>query len=428
MDRQWKYPILTSILLLQTAGIAHADVMTPAYHITKEVQAPPVEPVPTFEGTARIAEITRQNGGEVYKFDLSRAVPLTQLKIKPAAGRVKIIEVTLVTEKNERIPVRALSNVTLSASDPALPSEVFSLNIGIATIEFKAEAMGGAAALDIKAISNKEAPQLTLREEVSCKQKIDTILKEKLEIIQRWAARIEGSAPGSIQEKYAIKEFNKYVEDFIVTVKTDNASYASTDYTLVLLNFFADRYNASREGSAAEVAYRSMATETFGVLLTSIQSSLPCRAVSSEGIINIALDFQKKSEVAKAESRAGKLYETMIIQLGKITPSQYSKELATKNYDFRSADTEGNKYYKLYTTSKPENILKNTQRDMSLAAYAVAEKALLVEVKQMDNEKKYQLIVEFQNKYNDPKNFNQETMMKYLMILSEQGTLFRINL
>ncbi|MDG0815810.1 beta-sandwich domain-containing protein [Bdellovibrio svalbardensis] len=427
MDRHSMYKILTSVLLLQTAGIAHAYTISPSYqNVTEALAAPPVEPAPSFEGSARIGSITRQAGGDIYRLDLSRAIPLTQLKVKPQAGRVRIIETVLVTDKNERIPVKTLTNVTVAATDAALVSENLNPNAIIAVIEIKAEAMGGDATLDVKAVSSKEAPQLTLREELSCKQKIDPILKDGLDTVQKWASRVEGSAPGSIQEKYTIQEFNKYVNYFITTLKSGKPSYASTEYTLVLLNFFTERYNASREGSALELGYKTMATETFSSLLTSIQSDQPCRNVTSEGLINIALDFQKKYETVKSDSRAGKLYEMMITEIGKVIPAQYRRELATKNYDFRAADTEGNKYYKSYTTSKPESILKATQRDMSLAAYAVAEKALLQEVKQMDNEQRYQLIVEFQTKYNDPTHFHQETMMKYLLILSEQGTLFRI--
>jgi hypothetical protein len=427
MERLWVAKVLTSILLLQ-AGIANADIYNSSYQDNEAFASVPAQPTPPYEGTARIATITRQKNGEIYVLDLAKAIPLTQLKVKPSAGRLKIYGANLITEKNERIPVKALSNVTISATDAAVPSESIALEIGIAAIEIQAEAMGGDAALDVKAISNKEIPQMTLREDLACKQKIDAILKEKLDIVQRWAARIEGSAPGSIQEKYAIKEFNKYVNDFNSTLKTDKSSYASTEYTLTLLNFFAERYNASRADSATEAAYKSMATETFGVLLASIQSELPCRTISSEGLINIALDFQKRSDDAKADSRAGKLYNSMIIDISKVIPTQYRKELATKSYDFRQADTEGNKYYKLFLASKPESFLKGTHLEMSLAAYAAAQQALTKEVLQMDNEKRYTLIVEFQAKYNDPDHFHQETMMKYLMIISEQGTLFRIDL
>ncbi|MFS4460283.1 beta-sandwich domain-containing protein [Bdellovibrio sp. HCB2-146] len=426
MNRHLIYRVLTAILL--STGIAHADV---TYHNYNEMAAPgnpqpAPQPAPPYEGTGRISNVTRQRGGELYVLDLSRPLPLTQLKAKSKTGRVKIIGVNLITEKKERISVKAFSNITVADTEEALASEILTADVGISALEIQAEAMGGAAALEINALSNKEIPQLTLREDATCKIKLDPYLKEKLDIVQRWAARVESSAVGSIQEKYATKEFNKYVAEFIAALKVDKSSYASTEYTLTLLNFFAERYNASRSESAAETAYRSLATETFNSFLASIQSDQPCRNVSSENLINITLDFQKRNEAVKPDSRAGKLYEMMVLQIGKIIPSHYRRELTTKAYDFRQADTEGNKYYKLFTSSKPESFLKGTHLEMSLAAYAAAEQSLIKEVQKMDNEKRYELIVEFQAKYNNPSQYHQETMMKYLLILSEQGTLFKI--
>ena len=63
---------------------------------------------------------------------------------------------------------------------------------------------------------------------------------------------------------------------------------------------------------------------------------------------------------------------------------------------------------------------------MSASAYAVAEQALNREVKTMTSDQRYELIVEYQAKYNDAANYPSEIMMKYLIILSESGTLFRI--
>ncbi len=426
MDRHVAQRILTSILVLQIAGVAHAATTNASSSNWVGLAAPAEpQPIPSYEGIGKIADITRQTGGDTYRLDLAKALPLTSLKAKPKTGRVKIISVTLVTDKKDRIPVKAMTNVVLADTNPALVSEALSPDTSVAVIEVQAEAMGGAASLDINAISNKEVPQLALREELSCSKKADTVLKDKLDVVQLWASRIEASTQGSWQEKYAIKEFNKYVTDFITTLKAGQTSYASTEYTLTLLNFFTERHNASRVDSAIEAAYKTMTTETFDVFLASLQVDDTCRVVSSEGLINIALDFQKRYEAGKPDSRGRKLYEMMISKLGKFIPTQYRKELATKNYNFRQADAEGYKYYKLFSASKHESLLKSTHTEMSTNAYAVAEKALAREVKDMDNEKTYQLIVEFQTKYNDAANYPQDMMMKYLMVLSEHSIFLR---
>ncbi|MNL41819.1 hypothetical protein D3C87_1642430 [compost metagenome] len=136
----------------------------------------------------------------------------------------------------------------------------------------------------------------------------------------------------------------------------------------------------------------------------------------------IAVDFNKRQGTVGKGSRAEGLYESMAGRIRDFVPPQYSKELATKNLSFRQADTEGTKYYKLFMGDPAEGFLKNIYRDMSGSAYAVAEQSLLKEVKQMDIEQRYQLIVEYQAKYNENSNeFPKATALRYLTILSQQG-------
>lgn len=410
MDRYLAQGILTSILVFLFAGGVNAQS--------------------AYEGVGRIGEISRKAGGELYKLDLTKAVPLTQLRAKPEVGHVKLLSVTLVTEKKERIPVKALSNVIVANTDPALLSENFSSDVGIITVEVKAEALWDKAILDINAISNKEMPQLALRKPPLCDRKTDTLIKEKLDIVQVWAARAEGSPQGSIQEKYATQEFNRYVNEFIATLKGENISSISLEYTLALLNFFTERHNASRAGSAGEQAYKTMATSTFEVFYALLQkeSDQSCYVFSSEALINISLDFQKRYEANKPDSGARKLYEMMISRIGKFIPTQYRQEITEKNYGFRQADSEGHKYFKLFKGSKADSFLKAPYQEMSANAYAIAEQGLIREAQQMDSDKRYELIVEYQAKYNDPVQYPQDVMLKYLNILSENGTLFRIHL
>ncbi|QDK37239.1 beta-sandwich domain-containing protein [Bdellovibrio sp. NC01] len=419
MRRHWMQGILSSAVLV--AGVAHAQapITYQEYGYTPLAAA---DAQPAFEGIGKITDVTRKTGGALYQLDLSKPLPLSSLKAKAKLGKAKILSVNLVTDKSERIPVKALTNVVLADADAnPVVSENISVQSNIVAIEIQAEAMGGSANIDIIAVSSKEIPQLALHEEFSCSKKFDALLKEKLDVVQTWAARAEQSAPGSWQEKYASKEFSKYVADFVTTLKADKSAVASTDYTLTLLNFFTERQNASRADSAADIGYKTMATETFEVFLASFQAEQTCRVVTSDALITIALDFQKRQEANKPDSRARKMYEMMITKIGKLIPNQYRKELATKNLSFRQADNEGYKNYKLFNTSKPESFLKPTYQEMSSNAYALAEQALAREVKALDNEQTYQLIVEYQAKYNDAANYPQDVMMRYLTVLSEHS-------
>lgn len=435
MDRQLAKRVLTSALLLQIPMLAHAE--SSIFNSFEKVTVLATQN--KFEGAIRINDISRKNGGDQYTLDLSKPLPLTFIKAKPKSGRVKIISVNLITDKNERIIVKAFNGVTIGEADKELSSENLNSASLITAIEIQAEAMGGNAALDFNAASTQEAPKLALRESgnnpippgndngSSCNKKFDAVLKEKLDLVQLWASRAEGSAAGTWQEKYATKEFNKYVADFNATLKADKSTFATPDYALTLLNFFVERHNASRAESALEQGYKVMADETFEVFMLSLQSDQVCRPVNSESLIKISLDFQKRQEANKPDSRARKLYESMIAKIGKLIPNHYRKELAAKNLSFRAADTEGYKNHKLFLTSKPDSFLKGTYQDMSISAYGVAQQALMNEVKSFNNEQTYQLIVEFQTKYNDPANYPQEVMLKYLTILSEHSNFLRLN-
>ncbi|QLY26707.1 beta-sandwich domain-containing protein [Bdellovibrio sp. KM01] len=435
MDRHLAKRVLTSALLLQVPMLAKAE--TSIFNSFEKVSVLATQN--KFEGAVRINDISRKNGGDLYALDLAKPLPLTFIKAKPKSGKVKIISVNLITDKSERIIVKAFNGVTISDNDKELSSENLNSASLISAIEIQAEAMGGSAVLDFNAISTQEAPKLALRESgnspvppgndngSSCNKKFDAVLKEKLDIVQLWASRAEGSTQGSWQEKYATKEFNKFVADFIVTLKADKTTFASTDYTLTLLNFFAERHNSSRADGALEQGYKLMADETFDVFMLSLQSDQICRPVTSESLIKIALDFQKRQEANKPDSRARKLYESMIAKIGKLIPTHYRRELTAKNLSFRAADSEGYKNHKLFVTSKAESFLKGTYQEMSLSAYGIAEQALLREVKDLNNEQTYQLIVEFQTKYNDTANYPQEVMLKYLTILSEHSNFLKLN-
>ncbi|WP_413578162.1 beta-sandwich domain-containing protein [Bdellovibrio sp. HCB290] len=427
MNRQKANRILMSLLLCQAPLLVHASSNYTSYRGGDTETS--ILPQNQFETSARIDAVTRKNGGQLYRLDLVKPIPLSQIKAKPKTGRVKVISLNLVTDKDERVIVKAFNNAIIADSDTVLASEILSLSENITAIEIQAEAMGANANLDITAVSTKEAPKFGTREpDNSCNKKFDSILKEKLDLVQTWAARAESSAQGSWQEKYASKEYNKYVAEFIATLKSDKNQFASPDYMLTLINFFIDRHNASRPDSAADVGYKSMAVETFEAFMLSIQSDQICRPVTSDSLIKISLDFQKRQESSKSDSRARKVYEMIISKIGKIIPVHYRKEVAAKNFNFRQADSEGYKNYKLYTASKPESLLKGTYQEMALNAYAIAEQQLAIEVKSLNNEQTYQLIVEFQTKYNDTANYPQETMLKYLTILSEHSNFLNFRM
>lgn len=432
MERRQVYSLITSLFLLQSSGIAYAELPESfaALPAPPSAPTPPTRPTPPsqtqYEGMGTIEGVTRRTGGEVYRFDFVRATPLMRLELKSKMSRVRVIAASLITDKDERIPVRNLVKDSIMPNEPALVSENLNTLSNISAIEIHAEAMGGTADLEIKAISNREVPRMALRGSApgnSCKTNIDSALKAKLDPVQLWASRAESAAADSAQEKFAGAQLTKFVNDYIATLKSGN-TYTSSKYLLSLLYFFIERLEASRVGGIAETSYRNMTNETYSVLTAAIQNELPCRRFSSEDLLAIALEMNKKRSEVGRGSRSEVLYESMMTKIRDFVPLQYRKELGTRSFTFRQADTEGSKYYRLFTTEKDDGFLKTTHRDMSAFAYAVAEQALIREVVDMDIEQRYLLIVEYQGKYNENSgDIPQATAMRYLTILSQGNNI-----
>jgi hypothetical protein len=395
--------------------------------------APPTQPTqppsdPQYSGVGKIDSVTRQTGGDVYRLELVKAIPLVRVELKSKLGRTKVYSASLVTDKNDRVPLRLLTGINVEDGNQAVSSEILNVQANIVAVELLAEAMGGESSLDITAYSTKEAPRLALANRVpefSCKRSLDSLLKDKLDPVQLWVGRAESAAPGSVQEKFAGNQLKEQVRDFVSTIKS-GGSYTTLNYLITLINFFADQYNAVRVGGVSEPAYRDLLQSGNDVMMIAIQNELPCRKFPSDVLIKISTEFSKKLQSMPADARARGLYEKLTTRVRDYAPDQYRKEIAAANLSFRDADNEGIKHYRNYIAAKDGEFLKETSKSMSAYAFMVAENALKVEVKMMDVEQRYQLIVEFQGKYNSNGEYPQAVAARYLNILAEQTMGYRL--
>ncbi|WP_413583245.1 beta-sandwich domain-containing protein [Bdellovibrio sp. HCB288] len=388
--------------------------------------APPTQPTQppseaTYSGTGRIESITRSVGGEIYRLELIKALPLVRIELSSKLGRAKVYSATLVTTQNDRIPLRQLTGININDGNQPVSSEIVTTQASIMAVEVLAEAMGGEAAMDITAHSTKEAPRLAVGNripEYSCKRNLDALLKDKLEPVQLWVGRAEGAAAGSVQEKFAGNQLKDQVREFISTMRT-NGAYASSAYLVTLINFFADQYNAVRVGGVSEPAYRDLLSATMDVLTIAMQNELPCRKFSSDTLLKMSAEFHKKLQTMAADARARASFEKLAIKVRDFAPEQYRKEILAASLTFREGEAQGLKLYKEYIAAKDGEFLKDASKNMSASAFLVAENALKVEVRMMDVEQRYQMIVEFQAKYNSNGEYPQAVAQRYLNILAE---------
>ncbi|WP_413576676.1 beta-sandwich domain-containing protein [Bdellovibrio sp. HCB290] len=420
------------LLILASAQMASATPSTYNNATGKPGQlpkppAPPSQPTQpptenTYPGTGRIESITRQTGGEVYRLELAKSLPLVRVELSSKLGRAKVYSATLVTDSNDRVPLRQLTGININDGNQPVSSEIVPVTTNIVAIEVLAEAMGGESAMDITAYSTKEAPRLAIGNRVpeySCKRNLDALLKDKLEPVQLWVSRAEGAAAGSVQEKFAGNQLKEQVRDFVATMRT-SGSYTTLNYLVTLINFFADQYNSVRVGGVAEPAYRDLLNASNETLMIAIQNELPCRKFPSETLLKLSTEFHKKLQSMPSDARARAGFEKMTNKVRDFAPEQYRKEIAAANLSFREAEAEGLKLYRAYVSAKDGEFLKESSKNMSAHAFLVAENALKVEVKMMDVEQRYQLIVELQAKYNSNGEYPQAVAARYLNILAEQ--------
>ena len=114
------------------------------------------------------------------------------------------------------------------------------------------------------------------------------------------------------------------------------------------------------------------------------------------------------------------MFTTIMNKIRDFAPEQYRKEITAANLSFRESDNEGSKYFKMYMTAPDGDFLKDTNKNMSAYAFVMAEQALKREVKMMDIEQRFQLIVEYQGKMNSGTEIPQAVAARYLNILAEE--------
>lgn len=149
--------LFASTVLVSSALCAHAYV-TPS--------APPPPPIPgapgqgLYEGVAQLNQITRKGGGQWYRVSLRRPLSLNRVEVSVLRASVKIHEVSIVTERQTRMSLRALSNTPVVSSGQVIASEDFYLNERVSLVDIRAESFGATSDILIHALSQEGTPDL----------------------------------------------------------------------------------------------------------------------------------------------------------------------------------------------------------------------------------------------------------------------------
>lgn len=167
MNRSILISLFAAASLLQ--GAAHADVIYDLPNLEEGASLPSTPQVPepspreSHVGIEVIKNIPIKKGGTLYRVDLIKALPLTNVDVKILNGNLKIREGALITVQGDRLAIREFKDVQVLPAGSKLFSENLNLTIPIASIEIRAQSYLESADLQVEATSDVERPDLSIK-------------------------------------------------------------------------------------------------------------------------------------------------------------------------------------------------------------------------------------------------------------------------
>lgn len=356
-----------------------------------------------------INAISRKSGGELYRVDLARALNISRIDIRVAKSRLKISKAEAVTDRGQRILLRQLMSGALLETGSTLSSE--NINANIKFIEITGESYSQEADVSLSVVSVVGKTDLSLKRPVvvtapvnsgaSCSNTSgESTLKNILDQAEMWTQRANDSG-GGIQEQFAAKQAEVYVQQVLNLLNTNNGS-ASPEYLQQLMNFFGQKYDAAPSGSRAENIYARL-RNAFGDAYTRASTDkMNCqisRGASSAQLIAQIVDARAKYDAARSGSREEAVYAQLSNALRPLVIPTYQRELQSVN-DFKVLEAAFYTNMDNYNRAPSGSFLESVYRDMGNVARARAMEVINRQAQSMGPETKYQMIVDYQRRYN----------------------------
>lgn len=124
--------------------------------------APLLFSAPSFaaEGSARINQVTRKSGGNLYRVFVTNSVSVNRVAIDVLSAKAKIHSASLVTASGLRIDLESLRDTAIIPAGKSISSESINRNDSALVLEIQAESFGAVANLRVRASSNQGTPEL----------------------------------------------------------------------------------------------------------------------------------------------------------------------------------------------------------------------------------------------------------------------------
>ncbi|MBS1972456.1 MAG: beta-sandwich domain-containing protein [Bdellovibrionales bacterium] len=114
-----------------------------------------------LEGSARINQVTRKSGGQLYRAYLASPISLSRVSIDVLSAKAKIHDAAIVTASMASIPLYNLQETAVIPAGKSAVSEYINRNDLIIAVDVQAESFGAVADLRLRVASEDGAPKIS---------------------------------------------------------------------------------------------------------------------------------------------------------------------------------------------------------------------------------------------------------------------------
>lgn len=218
--------------------------------------------------------------------------------------------------------------------------------------------------------------------------------------LQYWSSEMQRAAYGSSSYRYAEQELRNRGEAM--------KSLAADTERFALMRFqdledatvkYNDKMNSAAYGSVAYRAYGEISSSLAKAMEQSLQRQMGCLAYSSEELLSLAQDFDRKQSSSAYGSRLYNAYKNLASE-SYSTARQAARDELQSLGSFQVAERMGIRFSDMMASSAYGSSLYNSTKEMSQLSMNRAEELFRGDVRYMGGREKYELIKSYEAKMN----------------------------
>lgn len=376
-------------------------------------------------GSVEVSQISRSSGGAWYRVNLRRSLRLERIDISVLNQRLKIHEVSVITDRRERIQLKELTNSPVVGTGSVLSSNYLNVREEIIAIDIRAESYGGVASMLVTALSNQDRPSLELEQRLpeppsrpvpgpgrpnpgypdngynNCgRNDITNDVNYHIADLEAWISRYNNSYSGTPEKSMAqryIDETAKRIQDI---ARSESARTTTINNLEALASRSYSKMSAQYSGTAGYNAWASIATALFSTMATAVDTALDCNVKNTTELLSLAkqMDSKRQSQYSGTISYNG--YDRVVSKLFAAASAYYENEVRRFNKDFNIINQELEKYDSARQSLYSGTTAYNGYQTLIQKAASLAQADLRNNLYRLRPNDRYDLLKKFESRRN----------------------------